>query len=330
MTASPMPGLGPDSGPAGRGRGQLPVEVLEGDAWDLLPNIPSGSVDLVLTSPPYWGLRSYGHAHNEDILQEWKAAGGAAAPGPDYEWYREHGGVLGLEPYPAWYVDHLAAVLDRCVPCLKPGGSMWLNLGDTYFGRWSSIREEGRQGLAGSGRTRRRTPSGGDLHDKQLLLMPARVALEMQNRGWVLRNDVIWHKPNLPPRPETDRLRHSHEHLFHLVRRTPRSRPHYYYDLDGVEKGALDVVTVPVDRSGGAHTASFPTALISPRITSSCPPGGVVLDPFCGSGTTLVAVLQTGRRAVGIELSAEYAAQARRRAGGLADLPDLGAAGSVG
>lgn len=315
---------------AGGERASLTSEVLLGDAWDLLAELPSASVDLVLTSPPYWGLRSYGHVHNEDVLTEWLDAGGVPSQAPGYAWYREHGGVLGLEPYPGWYVDHLADVLDRCVPCLKPGGSLWVNLGDTYFGRWSSIRDDGRQGLAGATRTRRRTPSGGELHDKQLLLIPARVALELQARGWILRNDVIWHKPNLPPRPETDRLRLSHEHMFHFVRRTPRGRPQYYYDLDGAETGALDVVTVPADRGVRGHSASFPTALLSPRILSSCPPDGLVLDPFCGSGSALVAARLAGRNAMGMELSPDYATQARTRLAELAPTSGLDIAGRVG
>src|SRR5690606_12188196 len=112
------------------------------------------------------------------------------------------------------------------------------------FGRWSSIRDEGRQGLGGGERLRRVTPSGGFLHDKQLLLIPARFAIAMQERGWILRNDLIWHKPHMPPRPEKDRLRLSHEHLFHFVKRQTGGRPAYYYDLDEVEAGALDVVSM--------------------------------------------------------------------------------------
>ncbi len=330
----PVPVMQPDPLPEdfahGDGGDAVGAQVIAGDAWDLLPELPKDSVDLVLTSPPYWGLRSYGHTHNENVLAAWTATGASPSASPGYEWYRQHGGVLGLEPYPSWYVDHLADVLDRCVPSLKPGGSMWLNLGDTYFGRWSSIREDGRQGLAGARRARRRTPSGGELHDKQLLLIPARAALALQGRGWILRNDVIWHKPNLPPRPETDRLRLSHEHLFHFVRRNPKGRPQYYYDLDGAEKGSLDVVTVPTDRGSGGHTASFPTALVAPRIASSCPPGGTVLDPFCGSGTTLAAALSVGRSAVGMELSPAYAAHATERLTQLSRPAGLEVEGKVG
>jgi len=306
---------------------RLPL-VSVGDAYDLLPNLPDGSVDCVLTSPPYWGLRTYGHAHDEDVLQRWKArlatgddlACDAAPTGlvagvvPSYDWYRKNGGALGMEPYPDWYVAHLVEILGRSRPSLKANGNLWLNLGDTYFGRWSSIRSDGRQGLGSGDRTRRRTPSGGVLHDKQLLLVPARVALAMQNAGWILRNDVIWSKPDVAPRPETDRLRLSHEHLFHFVQRSRLGRPSYHYDLTQAEEGALDVVASSARGGRDGHSATFPAALIKPRIATSCPPGGLVVDPFCGTGRTLEVAVGLGRRAHGIELSASYAAVSRRHA----------------
>ena len=97
-----------------------------------------------------------------------------------------------------------------------------VNIGDTYFARWASIRDEGRQGLGNNGRVRRRTPMGRYLQEKQLLLIPSRFAIAMENERWILRNDVIWFKPNVPPRPEKDRLRLAHEHFFHFVKRARR------------------------------------------------------------------------------------------------------------
>jgi site-specific DNA-methyltransferase (cytosine-N4-specific) len=289
-------------------------EVTQGDAYDLIAHLKPATVDLILTSPPYWGLRTYGQEHNPEILQEWLMEGGYAGQPPPYKWYREHGGLLGMEPLPEWFVFHLAEIFTRATVCLKPGGSVWVNIGDTYFARWSSIRLSGRQGLGDNPRERRRTPMGGFRQEKQLLLIPARFAIEMQQRGWILRNDLIWSKPNIAPRPEKDRLRLAHEHFFHFVKRPPRGRASYYYDLSAVEDGARDVVTVNVRAGSDGHSATFPPELIRPRILSSSPPDGVVLDPFCGTGLTLSVSLANGRRAIGFEASSDYVEVARRAA----------------
>lgn len=286
--------------------------VRAGDAFDLIHGVGDGAVDLILTSPPYWGLRSYGHKHRDDVLARWSADGRSPVEAPPYRWYRDAGGVLGLEPYPEWYVAHLVEFFDLARSKLKQTGNVWVNLGDTYFSRWSSIRDEGRQGFSGR-RHRRRTPSGGYLQDKQLLLIPARFAIAMQGAGWILRNDLIWSKPNVMPRPETDRLRLSHEHWFHFVLRNRRGRPSYYYDMDGCEDGARDVVACFTTQGSNGHTATFPPALVKPRIVSACPPGGLVLDPFCGTGRALTEALQSGRRSLGFELSDSFALAARTR-----------------
>ncbi|MBE7371723.1 site-specific DNA-methyltransferase [Dermacoccus barathri] len=266
----------------------------------------------MITSPPYWGHRTYDMDHNDSVLTAWKAQGGDLSSAPGYEWYRSAGGALGMEPTPDWFVSHLADIFDRLRPALKPGGSLWVNLGDTYFARWSSIRQGGRQGLGDHPRGRRRTPMGGYRQEKQLLLVPARFAIAMQERRWILRNDVIWDKPNVPPRPERDRLRLAHEHFFHFVLRPKEGRAKYYYDVAETELGSRDVVRVNVKAGAGGHSATFPEALIRPRIQSSCPPGGVVLDPFAGTGTAVAVAAKTGRRGVGFELNPEYAQIARR------------------
>jgi DNA modification methylase len=133
----------------------------------------------------------------------------------------------------------------------------------------------------------------------------------MQEQRWILRNDVIWHKPNIPPRPEKDRLRLAHEHFFHFVKRPKEGRARYYYDIQHVEEGARDVVTTTVKAGQNGHSATFPKELIVPRILSSCPPDGLVVDPFCGSGRALVAAVETGRRVSGFELHESYAKAAR-------------------
>ena len=280
--------------------------VLHGDAYDLLPSLDSASVDLLITSPPYWGHRTYEQGHNWDILRDWLSTGANKTDIPDYSWYRDHGGLLGLEPLPDWYIAHLVEMIEIFRPALKPSGSIWINLGDTYFARWSSIRQSGRQGLGDKSRERRRTPMGGYRQEKQLLLIPARFAIVMQENRWILRNDMIWYKPNIPPRPEKDRLRLSHEHFFHFVVRPTNGRAKYYYDLSKTESGSNDVVVQYVRPGENGHTATFPEPLIRPRILSSCPPGGTVLDPFCGTGRALAVSIASGRRAIGFDSSRAY------------------------
>lgn len=283
------------------------------DAHEFLAQLPAHAIDLIITSPPYWGLRTYDLPHDDGVLETWRALGQPDDDVPPYEWYARNGGQLGLEPFPEWFVSHLVEILDQAAPALRPDGNLWVNLGDTYFARWSSIRGRGRQGLADSGRTRRRTPSGGYRHDKQLLLIPARFAIAMQEAGWILRNDLIWSKPHVAPRPEKDRLRLAHEHFFHFVKRAARRRPQYYYDLQETEPGAKDVVYASVSNGGDGHSATFPHELVRPRIASSSRVGGVVVDPFCGTGTALVAAKQLGRRPWGADLSAASVALAKRK-----------------
>lgn len=288
-----------------------PHLLLCGDAFSLVRCLPPASVDLIITSPPYWGQRTYGLSHNWQILEAWRHSR-ASDQFPSFGWYREHGGVLGLEPLPEWYVHHLVEFFEAAKEALKPSGSIWVNIGDTYFARWSSIRENGRQGLADHERNRRRTPMGGYRQEKQLLLIPARFAIAMQERRWILRNDLIWYKPNVPPRPERDRLRLSHEHFFHFVHRPKEGRARYYYDMAGTEPDRNDVVLCNVRPGDDGHSATFPLPLVTPRILSSCPPEGVVLDPFCGTGRALVAAKNAGRKAVGFELMPHFAAAAER------------------
>ena len=291
----------------------LVVSVELGDAYDLVADLEPDSLDLILTSPPYWGHRSYDQAHNWDLLREWKSRHPKGADViPSYPEYRKLGGLLGLEPLPEWYVLHLVEIFERARPALKPGGSVWVNIGDTYFARWSSIREHGRQGLGDNPRQRRRTPMGGYRQEKQLLLVPARFAIAMQDRRWILRNDVIWYKPNVPPRPERDRLRLAHEHFLHFVKRPKEGRAKYYYDIRKAESGATDVVTYTARAGEGGHSATFHESVIRPRIMTSCPSRGVVLDPFCGTGRALVVALSTGRSAIGFDTSATFVNVARR------------------
>ena len=232
---------------------------------------------------------------------------------PSYEWYRANGGVLGMEPMPEWYIHHLTELFGLAKSKLRAGGNLWVNIGDTYFARWSSIRDEGRQGLGETGRHRRKVPMGDYRQEKQLLLIPARFAIEMQSQKWILRNDLIWYKPNVPPRPEKDRLRLAHEHFFHFVKKPVEGRAKYYYDLTKVEPAMNDVITHNVSGNQDGHSATFPEGLITPRILSSCPEFGTVLDPFSGSGTTAKLAAKLNRYGIGFELSEKFAASSMRR-----------------
>lgn len=288
--------------------GRYDALVQEGDAYDLIRKLPPQSVDLIITSPPYWGHRTYEQSYD---WRRFKDLAARTNETPSYDAYRKLGGVLGLEPLPEWYVAHLVEILEAAQTCLKPQGSLWINIGDTYFARWSSVRKGGRQGLGDQSRERRRTPMGGYRQEKQLLLIPARFAIAMQEHRWIVRNDLIWFKPNVPPRPEVDRLRLAHEHFFHIVKRPKEGRAKYFYELKHVEAGAMDVVTHYVRAGSNGHTATFPPQLIRPRILSSCPPNGLVLDPFCGTGRALAVAIDAGRRALGFEISPQYARIAR-------------------
>ncbi|MDO9005970.1 MAG: site-specific DNA-methyltransferase [Aquabacterium sp.] len=282
------------------------AELRLGDAYDLFDEVAKNSIDLVITSPPYWGHRDYGLPHNWDYFNDIPTVREIGPISPGYEWYRKHGGLLGLEPYPEWFVQHLSEILDKAKRSLKAGGSMWINIGDTYFARWASIREQGRQGLGSDERYRRKTPAGGIRAEKNLLLIPARFAIAMQERGWILRNDVIWHKPNAVPRPEGDRLRSVHEHFFHFVKKPTAGRATYYYNIEHAEPRAGDVVTVNVAPGEAGHSATFPRDLIEPRILTSCPPDGKVLDPFSGTGRALEIALEHGRSAIGFDAQVQF------------------------
>jgi DNA modification methylase len=287
--------------------------AIAGDAYDLFSLIPPDSIDLIITSPPYWGHRDYDLDHNWRLFNNIQTVRKIGPKSYGYQWYRSEGGVLGLEPYPEWYIAHLTEIFGRALRCLKSSGSMWVNVGDTYFARWSSIRNGGRQGLGDKRRSRRKTPMGGFRAEKQLLLIPARFAIAMQESKWVLRNDLIWHKPNAIPLRESDRLNLSHEHFFHFVKKPSIGRAKYYYDAKMIENRQSDVVSVLVEPGENGHTATFPKKLIKPRIISSSPPGGVILDPFCGTGRTLEVAIDCGRRAIGFDLQPKFVAVAAQR-----------------
>ena len=305
--------------------------ILFGDALLELKKIPIESIDIIITSPPYWGLRDYG------------------APGQ-----------LGLEKTPEQYVDKMVKIFREAKRVLKNEGTLWLNLGDSYVSgksRYSS----GAQTL--SGKTRGEPVNGNKpdlrhhkfLKDKDLAGIPWRVAFALQADGWYIRQDIIWHKPNPMPESVTDRCTKSHEYIF-LMSKSPKyyfetikekanydgrkqekmrgsskytdkkivpgntphtfaSRGHVRWQTVGGEKmrNKRSVWTVPNQPLREAHFATFPEALIEPIVLAGCPKGGIVLDLFMGSGTVAVVAKKLDRNYIGVEINPEYIKIAKRR-----------------
>ncbi|GGK36489.1 methyltransferase [Pilimelia terevasa] len=310
------------------------MRLLRGDAVQVLAAMPPASVDCVVTSPPYWGLRDYAPTGSQ--------------PGEV---------PYGLEPNVDEYVDRLVAVFAQIRRVLKPDGTAWLNLGDGYTAADRHtppvVGKEGEEG--------KRLPA------KNLVGVPWRTALALQSDGWWIRNAIVWAKTNPMPESVRDRLSCTYE-MFFLLTASAR----YWFDLDpirqpllrpeaadgsrvfgGSRKGATGGIGATARRRGaskysvgsvmpragavnlaptgsrhtaahprgknpgdvwllatrpyrGAHVAPFPVDLPMRAIAAGCPPGGMVLDPFSGAGTTGLAALQLGRSYVGIDTVGAY------------------------
>jgi site-specific DNA-methyltransferase (cytosine-N4-specific) len=239
-------------------------------------------VNCVVTSPPFYGQRDY-QVH----------------------------GQIGLEDHPADFVRKLAESLDRCGPILAENGSMWINLGDTYWsGKGEHRSGEVKQSARRFGvRPQDKKGDGRWCRPKQLLLIPHRFAIAMQDASWIVRNDNVWVKPNPIPDQVRDRCSMSHEYVFHLV----KSR-WYYFDKSLVghqtESGSvlppLDTWEIPVARGSQTHKARFSEELVRIPIHATTPTHGVVLDPFAGSGTSLIYARKHRFRAIGIDISEKF------------------------
>lgn len=272
------------------------ARLIQGDARDALTALDAQSVDCCVTSPPYWGLRDYGST-----------------------------GQIGLEADLDEYVEHLVEVFRGVRRVLREDGTLWLNLGDSYAGARGGAqgangqcadRSAARQRVRERGATR--TASG--IKPKDLCGIPWEVAFALRADGWWLRSDIIWHKPNPTPESVTDRPTKAHEYLFLLAKSAC-----YYYDHAAMKEAATgrdverrnrrDVWTIAPARFRGAHFAVFPPALVEPCVLAGSRVGGVVLDPFAGTGTTGAVALAHGRSFVGIELSAAYLELAVERIG---------------
>lgn len=328
-------------------------EIRKGDALEHLGAMPDGSVQCCITSPPYYGLRDYGHEQQ-----------------------------IGLESTPDEYVCALVEVFRELRSVLRDDGTLWLNLGDCYAGSWgaqsrggppsasSTLEGNGHRGggakinalsrvqIAAHPKSTRTgsIPRGADYKPKDLLGIPWMVAFALRADGWYLRSEIIWAKPNPMPENVRDRPTKAHEQVF-LLSKSRR----YHYDTDriredGVSKAQTEhnlryakvydthtANTVPHGQPGNvnhegihsrpgpgghnkptvwsvatvpfsdAHFATFPPKLIEPMVLAGCPEGGTILDPFAGAGTTGVVALRHNRSFIGIELNPTYVALARRR-----------------
>jgi DNA modification methylase len=307
--------------------------ILIGDVKDKLKELPDKSVNCVVTSPPYWGLRDYG---NE--------------------------GQLGLEKTPQEYVERMVDVFREVRRVLSDDGTLWLNIGDTYkpngkgamkagfneryFGKkFESDKQSAEENHLD------RSSFKADVKEKELVGIPWRLAFALSDDGWYLRQDIIWAKPNVMPESVRDRCTKSHEYLF-LMTKSPK----YYYDHiaikepvsevslkraksgwktnrpsaktspDGINvekmgerfvnptgRNKRDVWFIPTASFKGAHFAVMPERLVEPCVLAGCPEGGVVLDPFFGSGTVGVVAKRNNRNYIGIELNPVYAKIAQDR-----------------
>jgi DNA modification methylase len=227
-----------------------------------------------VTSPPYYGLRNY---ENEEKQ-------------------------IGNENSHFDYVDVIVSVFEEIKRILKDDGVLWLNLGDSYYnyrpGKGQALCKQTisktKQDLPDSCNRRANKLDG--LKEKDLIGIPWRVAFALQENGWFLRNDIVWHKVNCQPESVKDRFNKKHEYLFMFSK-----KQNYYFDKSKLNiEGSVWSVNVESDKF---HHAIFPKKLIEPCVISSCPENGVVIDPFFGTGTVGVVCVENKRNFVGIELT---------------------------
>jgi site-specific DNA-methyltransferase (adenine-specific) len=273
-------------------------------------------------------------------------------------------GQLGLEPSPQLYIKHLVSIFDEVKRVLKPSGTCWVNIGDSYAGSWGNYgaREHKQRPVLKAHLDRPGVPDDNmvpptincGIAPKCLVQIPSRFALAMTDNGWILRNEIIWHKPNCMPSSVKDRFTVDFEKFFFFV----KSKRYYFepqyepmvapiiYErsrnpLDSVGSGKGNgqtggshafgcreprrnkrtVWTISTKPYHGAHFAVFPPELIETPIKAGCPPGGVVLDPFGGSGTTAKVARSLGRSSIIIELNPAYLELATERA--MTNVPDV-------
>ena len=317
-----------------------------GDVLEVLSGFPSESVDCVITSPPYWAMRNYGEntntiwGGNPNCEHEWKWEGAEESDGgSEAEFCEKCGawyGQLGLESDFNLYLEHLWQVFDEVYRVLKPTGTLWVNLGDTYYGGGKG-RTDGINKAGGIGGERFR---GIGYPSRSLCLIPERFAIGMIDRGWILRNQIIWHKPNAMPESVKNRFTNDWEKIFFFVKQRKyyfkriiepvqasviekrmfeKRRENYSGKYSRIQpKGTVyrnkrTVWSINTKPFKGAHFAVFPPELVEIPIEAGCSENGIVMDIFMGSGTTAVVAEKLGRRWVGIEINHGYCEIAKKR-----------------
>lgn len=299
-------------------------KIYQGDSLDVLKTFPTESVDMCITSPPYWALRDYGVK-----------------------------GQLGLESTFQEYINRLCDIFDEVKRVLKKTGTCWVNLGDTYVGKGATRHigyEDPKNPKIGVKNYIEPSALPQSIQEKSLTQIPSRFAIEMSNRGWILRNEIVWHKPNVMPSSVKDRFTIDFEKLFFFVKNvkyyferqlepvkeisinrskygwhgTKLAHGNSYAGMSGTEvlgkrycnpegRNKRSVWTISTKGFKGAHFATYPEKLIETPILAGCPSDGIVLDPFMGSGTTAVVAKRLGRYYVGIELNKSYIELAKQR-----------------
>ncbi len=285
------------------------LKLIHGSAHDL-KEIPDGSVQTVIGSPPYFGLRTYEGV--SDI--EWPRVAYSAQSGEYHETVVQPWcGVLGNETTPAAYVGHLVLCLREWRRVLADDGVIWLNIGDCFNGSGGAGGDYNRGGLR-EGQAKYGPRRLEELKPKDLVGIPYRVALAAQADGWYLRSPVIWHKPNSRLNWGPDRVALDHEYVWMLAK-----SERYYFDR------SIDFGTVWSINTQGfpPHRAVFPEELVRRALTLTTREGDTVLDPFVGSGTTCKVALSMGRNVIGADMSKSYLSEVvPMRLGALAHLAE--------
>lgn len=265
---------------------ETPLRVVEGDVRDVLPTLPGNTFQTVITSPPYWGVRDYGVKNQ-----------------------------IGAERDVIDYIRSLVNVFAEVRRVLRPDGTFWLNIGNTYTSGGRTWRQEDAKNKGRAMSYRPPTPAG--LKKKDLIGIAWMLAMECQKEGWYLRNDIIWYKPNCQPESVKDRLTVSHEYLF-LFTKSER----YFFNRDAVMELAVNgnglknkrtVWSINTEPYPGAHFAVFPRSLVRPCVLAGTRENDLILDPFYGAGTVGIVAKELGRRCIGVEIKPEFVALARER-----------------
>lgn len=263
-----------------------PVQIISGDVREKLRDIPDNTFHACITSPPYWGMRDYGHENQ-----------------------------IGAEDSLPEYVNNLVSCFRDVRRVMRNDGTFWLNIGNTYTSGGRAWRDKDAKNKGRAMSYRPDTPEG--LKPKDLIGVAWMVAMALQLDGWYLRSDIIWHKPNCQPESVKDRVTVSHEYLFMFSK-----SENYYFDQEAIKESTADgrakknkrtVWSINTEPCKEAHFAVFPRALVRPCILAGSPKDGLVLDPFFGSGTVGVVSIETGRKCVGVEAKPEYIKIAKNR-----------------